>query len=429
MSSSGGSSSLPATNRDVILQQYQKHLNSGLAKMAKLANLPAEVRSEGCLVFDENDEAYLDCGGYSVFLLGHRHPEIIAAVKAQLDRHPLSTKIMLNPELSRAAAALASRTPQGLDFVFFTNSGAEAVEAGIKLARLAGKRRMISTHGGFHGKTLGALSVTGRPHYRDPFLPLLPDVEFVAYGDAEAVRESLSKDGERSCVIVEPVQGENGVIVPPEDYLREVRSLCRESGAFLMLDEIQTGLGRLGWWWGAEREGIVPDILLVGKALGGGVMPVGAAVTTQATFQQLNRDPLLHTSTFGGNPLAMAAVAASISAIVRHDIVARASTLGRRILSELQQIVGAECPRLIKEVRGAGLLIGIEFHQEHIAADFMHGLLRKKVLSSNSLNASRVARLTPPAIMNERECDWLFDAVRSAAQAVNKRYGEKESSG
>jgi putrescine aminotransferase len=406
-----------------VLQHYQRHVNSGIAKLAKAAKLPVEVRSEGCFVFDQAGEAYLDCGGYSVFLLGHRHPEVVDAVKAQLDRHPLATRALLSAELGRASASLAACAPPGLAYVFFTNSGAEAVETGIKVARLSGKTRIIAALGGFHGKTMGALSITGRPHYREPFLPLLPDIEFVPYGDVEAIATMLATDGGRSCVILEPVQGEGGVVIPPEGYLREVRRLCDLNGSFLILDEIQTGLGRLGSWWGADREQVIPDILLAGKALGGGVMPLGAVVTSASAFARLNRDPFLHTSTFGGNPLAMAAAEAAISVIRRGDIVTRAKTLGERILTELKQILTEACPELIVEVRGVGLLLGIEFRQEPIAWDFIRALLRRKVILANSLNAFSVVRLTPPAVMTETECRWLFDAVGDAARALKQRYG------
>jgi putrescine aminotransferase len=412
----------PSVEREVVLRQYQQHLNSGFAKLARIVNMPIEVRSEGNLVYNETGEAFLDCGGYSVFLLGHRHPAVTEAVRAQLDRHALTTRVLLSPELGEAAAALAGIAPPGLEYVCFTNSGAEAVEVGLKLARLNGRRRVISTHGGFHGKTLGALSVTGRAHFQEPFLPLLPDVEFVPYGDVAAIAAALVRTRDDACVILEPVQGENGVIIPPPAYLSEVRTLCSSHGALLILDEIQTGLGRLGVWWGADREGVVPDILLCGKVLSGGIMPVGAALTTAELFAGINNDPFLHTSTFAGNPLAMAAVKATIETIKKEDIVARAGRLGQTILDSLRAILAECCPGLVVEVRGLGLLIGVEFSQDHIAADFIYEVLRRKVILSNSLNASRVARLTPPAMLDDKDLAWLFDAVRGAATALQKRY-------
>jgi putrescine aminotransferase len=409
--------------RDDVLRQYQRHVNTGLARLAKMAGLPVEVQSAACYVFDQEGEAYLDCGGYSVFLLGHRHPRVVEAVKAQLDRHPLTTRVLLNAELADAAEKLAARAPAGLDYVVFTNSGAEAVEAGIKLARLAGRHRLVSMTGGFHGKTLGALSVTGRVQYREAFQPLLPDVEFVPYGDAEAVRSALSRDGRSSAVLLEPVQGESGVVIPPAGHLRDVRQICDAHGALLIVDEIQTGLGRLGSWWGCDREDVVPDILLTGKALGGGVMPVGAAVTSAATFAGLNRDPFLHTSTFAGNPLAMAAVSAALAVIDEEGLVERARHLGEVLLTELRRILLHACPGLIADVRGIGLLVGVQFHEEHVAGDFIHELLRRKVILANSLNAFSVARFTPPAVMTDVECRLLFEAVDDAARTLRERYG------
>ncbi|HLF78585.1 MAG TPA: aminotransferase class III-fold pyridoxal phosphate-dependent enzyme [Dehalococcoidia bacterium] len=414
--------SRPPVDRLAVLAQYEQHVNSGLAKLARFANLPVEVRSEGNLVYNEQGEAFLNCGGYSVFLLGHRHPAVTEAVKAQIDRHPLTTRVLLNPELAQAATDLAEIAPTGLEYVCFTNSGAEAVEVGLKLARLNGKRKLIAAQGGFHGKTLGALSVTGRAHFQEPFAPLLADVEFVPYGDASALETALRASAGESCVILEPVQGEAGVIIPPEGYLREVTRLCSLHGALLILDEIQTGLGRLGVWWGCEREGVVPDILLTGKVLSGGVVPVGAAVTSAEIYAGINRDPFLHSSTFAGNPLAMSAVIATIETIKREDLVSKADRLGKTILESLKAILGELCPGLVVEVRGVGLLIGVEFTEDHIAADFILELMQRKVVLSNSLNSSRVARLTPPALLTESDLEWLYKAVRGAAASLSKRY-------
>jgi putrescine aminotransferase len=252
-------------DKDKVVELYRRHVNRGVATIAGMVGLPAEVRSAGSLVFDETGRAFLDCGGYGVFIAGHCHPVVVDAVRSQLDRNPLSSRALLSPELASAAARLAAVAPGDLSYVCFGNSGAEAVEIGIKIARLNGKSRLIAMDGGFHGKTLGALSITGRSRYRTPFLPLLPGVEFIPYGDAGALEQMLAQDGDKSCVILEPVQGEGGVIVPPDGYLREVREICLDHGALLILDEIQTGLGRLGAWWGADREGVVPDVLLVAK--------------------------------------------------------------------------------------------------------------------------------------------------------------------
>jgi putrescine aminotransferase len=414
----------PAAERAEVLDLYRRHVSVGQARLARLMDLPLECRSEGCLVYDEYDQAYLDCGGYGVFILGHCHPAVVAAVRDQLETHPLSTRLFLNGELARAAARLAAVTPEGLDYVYFTNSGAEAVESALKLARLHGKRRLIATHGGFHGKTLGALSVTGRLAYQDPFRPLLPDVTFVPFGDVEALSTALCEAGDAGCFVCEPVQAEGGVHIPPAGYLRVARELTLRQGAIFVLDEIQTGLGRLGCWWGADREGVSPDLLLVGKGLSGGAMPVGALVGTAAVFAPLSADPFLHSSTFGGNPLAMSAVQAAVRAIDQEKLPARAHDLGTRLLDELRQRLAPLQPDLVVDVRGQGLLIGIEFATPALAAELMLGLLRSRVVACHSLNAHRVVRLTPPALLTDSHCDWLLSAVSKAAAGLRPRRAE-----
>src|SRR6201997_700429 len=242
-------------DREQVLDRYTRHVNKSLASLARLVAAPVEVAATGSKVRGSDGQAYLDCGGFGVFLLGHCHPAVVAAVREQLGRNPLATRLFLNPELAQAAADLAGVTPAGLDYVFLTNSGAEATELGLKLARLAGKRHVIAMHRGFHGKTLGALSVTGRAQYRDPFGPLLPMVDFVPFGDLAALRAVLTAE---SVVLLEPVQAEGGVRLPPDGYLRQVRQACTEADAVMILDEIQSGLGRLGAWWGADLAGVTP---------------------------------------------------------------------------------------------------------------------------------------------------------------------------
>ena len=403
------------TDRDRVLDRYTKHVNSSLARLARLTASPVELAASGSKVFGSDGHTYLDCGGFGVFLLGHCHPRVVEAVRAQVMRNPLATRLFLNPELAEAAEALAGVAPPGLEYVFLTNSGAEATEVGLKLARLAGKRSVIAAHGGFHGKTMGALSVTGRPQYRQPFAPLLPDVTFVPFGDVDALRARLAAD---CAVLLEPVQAEGGVRVPPEGYLRAVRAACDEVGAVLVLDEIQSGMGRLGAWWGADLAGVVPDVLLTGKVLGGGVMPVGGVVATEAMFAPLNADPLLHSSTFAGNPLAAAAVTATIGAIESEGLVERTRELGPQVRGLAEDAVGRHCPHLVTEVRGEGLLVGIEFVSSDVATEFLMGLLDEQVIPSYSLNSSNVLRLTPPAVLDAVDLGWLGRALDVAARRV-----------
>jgi putrescine aminotransferase len=408
-------------DRAEVAALYRRHVNRGLARLAQLLGTPVEVRSAGSLVFDERDRGFLDCGGYGVFILGHGHPAVVAAAKAQLERHALATRVLLNPELARAAEALVRVAPQGLDYAYFASTGAEAVETALKLARLQGKRRLVATRGGFHGKTFGALSVTGREVFQAPFEPLLPSVTFVDYGDADVLEAALAGPPD-CCVILEPVQAEGGVRIPPDDYLPAVERLCRERGALFVLDEVQTGLGRLGAWWGATRAGVTPDLLVVGKGLSGGVVPVSAVVSSPAAFAGLNRDPMLHTSTFAGSPLGAATARAAIETIDREGIVQRAGELGARMLAAVRELVADESAQLVDEVRGVGLLIGIEMAADHLAGELVVELLERRVIVSHSLNANRVVRLTPPAILTESELDWLLAALRESLRAVARHH-------
>jgi len=406
---------IASPDRDQVLGRYTKHVNKSLASLARLVAAPVEVSAAGTKVVGSDGHTYLDCGGFGVFLLGHCHPSVVAAVRAQLERNPLATRLFLNPELAQAAEDLAGVTPAGLDYVFLTNSGAEATEVGLKLARLAGKTKVVAMHGGFHGKTMGALSVTGRPQYRDPFAPLLPHVDFVPFGDVAALRAAISAD---SVVVLEPVQAEGGVRLAPEGYLRAVRQACTEAGAVLVLDEIQSGMGRLGAWWGADLAGVTPDVLLSGKILGGGVMPVGGVIATAEMFAPLNADPLLHSSTFAGSPLAAAAVSATIATIKSEGIIERTRELGPIVRDLALDAVTTHCSHLVNEVRGEGLLIGMDFVSAEAATEFMIGLLDEHVIPSFSLNSSNVLRLTPPALLDAADLAWLERALHAAAKHV-----------
>jgi len=408
--------SAPA-DRDRVLDRYTRHVNKALASLARMVAAPVEVAAAGSKVRGSDGHTYLDCGGFGVFLLGHCHPAVVTAVRDQLERNPIATRLFLNPELAQAAEDLAGVTPSGLDYVFLTNSGAEATELGLKLARLAGKRHVVAMHGGFHGKTLGALSVTGRAQYRDPFGPLLPMVDFIPFGDPGTLRAVLTDE---SVVVLEPVQAEGGVRLPPEGYLRHVRQACTEAGAVMILDEIQSGMGRLGAWWGADLAGVTPDVLLTGKILGGGVVPVGGVVASAQLFAPLNSDPLLHSSTFAGSPLAAAAVTATIGVIKTEGLIERTRDLGRQIRDLAASAVIAHCRHLVTEVRGEGLLIGVDFVSADAATEFLIGLLDEHVIPSYSLNSSNVLRLTPPAILDSADLDWLARALTSAARHVSR---------
>lgn len=402
---------------------YRRHLSAGRARLGALLGGQVEVGAEGCRVLDAQGEAYLSCGGYGAFLLGHGHPRVVAAVQAQAARRALATRLFLDPVQAAAAAALAAVAPAGLDHVYFGTSGADAVEAALKLARLHGRRWLIGTHGGFHGKTAGALSVSGNPVLRDPFAPLLDQVLHVPFDDADALARALAQVGpDAACVVVEPLQAEGGVRLPSPGYLAAVADACRAHGALLVVDEIATGLGRAGAWWACQQEGVTPDLLLAGKALGGGVVPVGAVLATAAAFAPFGRDPFIHSATFAGAPLAMAAVQATLDVLADEDVPARADALGRRLLAGLRRaLADALAAGIAVDVRGRGLLIGVELASPALAGNFEYELVARRVIPNHCLNHHSVVRLTPPVGLGEREVGWLLDAAAGAAAALLAR--------
>lgn len=404
-----------------ILGAYRRHLSSGRVTLAQLLGGIVEARSSGSRVYDLEGKPYLDCGGYGVFLLGHRHPAVVDAVRRQLDRHPLATNLLPEPQLAEAAQRLAAVTPPGLDKVYFSTSGAEAVEAALKLARAHGNRSLIAMRGGYHGKTLGALSATCNPVYQDPFRPLFP-VEFVPFGDVAALQRALDLVPD-AAVLLEPVQGEGGVVIPPAGYLEEVRVLCTEHRALLIADEIQTGLGRLGTWWGVSLAGVVPDILLAGKVLSGGVVPVAAAVATAEVFEPFSADPAQTTTTFAGAPLAMAAATATLKVLAQDGLIERAAHLGDQLLAGIRAVLTAEIPHLVREVRGRGLLIGIELAAPDLVIELVLELLERGVLVNHSAQATTVLRLTPPAILDDDDVTSILSALSDASQSVRSRLG------
>jgi putrescine aminotransferase len=405
---------------------YRRSMSSGRARLAEVLGGQVEVESSGAWLTTSGGEKYLNVGGYGVFITGARHPTVVREVERQLATHPVGTRIFLEPAAARAAELLTSVTPPGLDRVHFSGSGAEAVEASIKLARLGGRHRLVSMTGGYHGKTMGALSVTARDVFQAPFRPLLPDVTHVPFKDVPALAAALREHPGETCVIVEPVQGEGGVVIPPAGYLRAVREVCSEHGALLVVDEVQTGLGRLGSWWGCDAEGVTPDILLSGKALGGAVIPVAATIATSEVFSVLDRDPVLHTSTFSAAPIAMAAVCGAMLAIKEDGLVERAAALGSLLTPELERIMAARLSHHSYEVRGAGLLIGIEFADPAMAADLFMALVANGVVANLSLNSDHVVRFTPPATMTDSDVAFFFDRFERAAGSVAERNPEYE---
>ncbi|BAX97802.1 putative ornithine aminotransferase [Mycobacteroides stephanolepidis] len=415
------SGTLTHTTTREIADTYRKHLNAGRATLGDVFGGHIETSSTGSWLITASGNRFFNAGGYGVALAGYRHPVIVAHIRQQLDEHPISSRMFYEPVAARAAEALAAITPAGLDRIHFACSGAEATEAAMKIARLNGCRRFISMHGGYHGKTLGALSLTSREVFQAPFRPLLPGVSHVPYGNLEALRAELAMNTTKACVVVEPVQGEAGVIIPPAGYLSGVRALCDQYEALMVADEIQTGLGRLGKWWGINHEQVIPDILLSGKMLGGGVMPVSAAITTTECFRQLDKDPYLHTSTFSSTPLGMAAVCGALTVISTEGLVERAAAIGEEILEGIRSALEPWFESHEVQVRGRGLLIGIAFTDASLVGDLLIELISHGIIVNHSLNSDHVLRLTPPATVDADEINFLLSGFRNAVEQVSRR--------
>lgn len=399
--------------RASVVSDYSEHLNPGLAKLMQFAGFGVEVSAEGMYITDQDGRQYLDfLGGYGVFSLGHRHPDVLKAVVDQLQKQPLSSKTFFNPVQGALARRLAEVAPEGLQYTFFSNSGTEAVEAALKMARAAtGRTGFVSTEGGYHGKTLGALSVTGREKYRKPYQPLVPGASFVPYGDLAAAEAAINET--TAAIIVETVQGEGGVHVAPPGYLAGLRAACDRAGALLIADEVQTGLGRTGKWFGCDHEQVRPDLMTLAKALGGGVMPIGATMGTAAVWNKVFADnPLTHTSTFGGNPLACAAGLAVLDIMERDNLVERVATQGDRLQAVLKEAF--EDQPLVAEVRGQGLLIGVEFAEDEVGELVIAQMMKRGVIAAYTLNNPRVIRMEPPFLVTDEQIDHAVNCLKES---------------
>jgi len=396
-----------------VVEKYSRHINPFLTRLMAFAGFGVEVKGEGCYIYDQDGKSYLDClGGYGTFSLGHRHPRIVEAAKRQLDQIALGGKAFFSKPAADLAAKLAEITPAGIEYFFFCNSGTEAVEGALKFARMAtGRSKVVSTLNSFHGKTLGSLSVMGRDKYRKPFEPLLPGVEFVPFGNPEAAARAI--DSQTACFIVEPIQGEGGIIIPPDGYLQAVRRACDAAGALLIADEVQTGLGRTGVWFECLRAGISPDLMTLAKSLGGGVIPIGVVSGTQSIWEAVYEpNPLAHTSTFGGNNLACAVGRETLRVIEEEGLLERSAKMGALLLSGLQE-VSKGCD-LVSEVRGRGLMIGLEFRIDEVGELCVAQMLKRGLCAAYTLNNPRVLRFEPPLVMTEAQVHFAVETFGAA---------------
>jgi putrescine aminotransferase len=414
------------------VESYEKYYNRGFIGYRKSVTeagqfAALEWSGQGSRLHDLLGREYIDClGGYGIFSAGVNHPKIVKAVTDQMQRMALNSQELLEPWRAALSRVLAEVTPGDLQNSFFINNGTDAIEGAIKLTRLYTKRNtFISTIGGFHGKSLGSLSLMGKASFREPFQFGLQDVRFVPYGDADALADEFQRCeavGVRIAgVVLEPVQGEAGGVVPPPDYFPRARELCTRYGALLIADEIQTGMGRTGKLWGVDHWNVVPDIMCVGKSIGGGVMPLSAFTSTAAIWEVMIPNPIIHSTTFGGNPLACAAGLAAIQVTLEEDLPGQAAQKGEFLLRELG-CLQQKYPQVLKDVRGKGLLIGMEFPVQEIGWQVASGLFKRGVLVAGTYSKAQVIRIEPalgiPMELLQEMLDRLEDTFKEVARTT-----------
>ncbi|MED1440297.1 putrescine aminotransferase [Aeribacillus composti] len=407
---------------------FREYVNPGFLEYRKTVTkdqqfAAVEWSDSGSCFTDVTGKKYIDClGGFGIYNVGHRNPKVIKAVKDQLNRQALHSQDLLDPLRAMLAKILAHITPGDLKYAFFTNSGTESVEAALKLAKMYSDRStIISTTKAFHGKSLGSLSGTAKGVFRKPFLPLVSGFRHIPFGDIDMMRktfETCALVGEDvGAVILEPIQGEGGINIPPEGYLKQVRELCDEYDAILIFDEVQTGMGRTGKMFAAELFDVVPDIICLAKAFGGGVMPAGAVVAKEKVFKNWFKDPFVHTTTFGGNPIACAAAIATIDILLEEKLPERAAEVGEYFINGLREAAKDHEDKVL-DIRGKGLMIGVEFHKDEIGYEVSKGMFDNGVLVAGTLVNSKTIRIEPPLTISYEEVDTVIQTFKKVLETV-----------
>ncbi len=411
---------------------FAEHFNRGWLEYRKSVTesgdwAAVEWMGEGAVFKDILGREYLDClGGFGMMDLGWSHPDVVATVKAQLDRSPMPSQELIDPLRGVLAKLLATVTPGDLKYSWFAASGTEAVEAAIKIAKLyTGKSAFIVAVKAFHGKTMGSLSMMGKADFRAPLGPLYAGTVYhVPFGDAEAVEKQLEiceKVGIGVAgVLFEPIQGEAGAIVPPDDFWPRIRAATKKYGALLIADEVQTGLGRTGKLWGVDHWNVTPDILTVAKSLGGGVMPISATCTTEEIFHpMMYPNPFMHTTTTGGGALACSAAIAAIHVTLRERLWEQAAEKGEYVIGKLQKFA-QQYPQIYEKITGKGLLIGMHFKSPEIGYKVAAGLFQRNVLVAGTLTSAQTIRIEPPLIISLEQLDVLLDRLENVLKSVSK---------
>ena len=367
----------------------------------------------GSHVWDVDGKEYIDCmGGYGVAIVGHRNERVVNALKSQLEKIITVHSSLYNKTREEFLKTLIGVAPQGLTQVHLNNSGAESVEAAIKFARkFTGKKGMVAMNGSYHGKSMGALSLTFNPKYRKMFQPLVEKTSFAKFGDIESLRETV--DDDTGFIILEPIQGESGIHVAPDGFLQEVRKLCDDKGILLVFDEIQSGLGRTGRMWASEHWNTTPDILCIAKGIAGGV-PMGATLVKPEILAVMGKGE--HSSTFGGNPLSCAAGTATLQALTQDGLIENAEKMGRRLREGLERL--KEKHKIIREIRGKGLMIGVELKFQ--VKDILLDGIKNGVLILYS--GRNILRFLPPLVISEDDITKVLETLDILLTKEEKRH-------
>lgn len=410
---------------DESVQYWKDHVNEGFLKYRKSVSTDytaVEWSDEGAIFRDVHGKEFIDMlGGFGIYSVGHRHPVVLKAVTDQLQRQGIHSQELIDPLRTYLAHLVALITPGDLKYSFFTNSGTESIEGCLKMAMLTtGRHHFVGTIGGFHGKSLGSLGGTSKAVFREPFLPLM-NWSHVPFGDLQALKvtlESCDFSGNRVAgFVVEPIQGEGGINVAPPGYLKGARELCDKYGAMLIFDEIQCGMGRTGKMFYCEYDEVTPDLMALGKGFGGGVAPIGAVVGTAKTWEKYIENPFLHTTTFGGNPLACAAAIATISVLLNEKLIEQAKEKGDYMLPKLHEMA-KKYPEVMAGARGVGLMLGMEFKDNDLGYEVSKQLFARNILISGTYINARVLRIEPPLVISYEQIDTFFKALEESLQHV-----------
>jgi putrescine aminotransferase len=395
----------------LINPAYPSFLNKlGLNKIA--------AKAQGATITDSQGNTYIDCvGGYGLFNLGHNNPDIIESIIEQLTEQQLLTKPLISEIQVRLAECIEKITPGDLSYSFILNSGSEAIDCAIKLVRLhKGGKTIITAQKSFHGHTFGALTASGIPSFKRAFQPLLPGFISVPFGDIEALERSISAD--TGAVLIEPIQHEAGVLLPPDGYLQKVRELCDEHNLILILDEIKTGFGKTGRMFACEYYNIVPDVLVLGKSLGGGLIPAGAVVAKSHLFKRFGLSFPMSASSYAGNVLACRAVLATIRYIQESNLLSECEEKGRMLLRSFRDYVD-EYPDILRSAEGLGLLIGIETQSGKTALELAKEMIQQGIIMVPAFGNSSVLMVEPPLVISFKQIRAVVDSFAAACANIN----------